>query len=437
MSRAKTPEPRKSARAHLYNRSIATTFLVVATLTPFYSAHADARDVARRIWARLTGSLPSAALLNQLEQDVQNGNRMAVAERAIDDASGGFYNVTLKHFAAPMTNVDRSYVVPLNDFAATIMGITRDDVDFRDVFKADYIYAGNAASGASQTDADVYLSNRHFAALETARANLKDVLERKPQRVANATNASTVIDLPDTAGLLTTRTWAEAQLFMGTQRRPIKFLFSEFLCTDIDDWRNSSMPDTRVRGDVERNPGGDPNFYITNCRSCHGGLDALSTAYFYFDAFQNRQDIFLFYNPTFRPRTNADDKFVRGTTTFPAGFRPVNDSWENNVRTYRTPSGSQSFGFTNTSGQGVKSLGASIADSPQFPRCMAQKVFENACRRKMALRSKDAAVPASLAEDGLLDQLAQDFSQTNYRGSTHNFKRLWARVISLPQCVGN
>ena len=44
-----------------------------------------------------------------------------------------FYNVTLKNFAAPWTNRDRSIFVPLNDYIATVIGLIRDDEPFNEL----------------------------------------------------------------------------------------------------------------------------------------------------------------------------------------------------------------------------------------------------------------------------------------------------------------
>ena len=54
-----------------------------------------------------------------------------------------FYNVTVRNFAAPMSNKPQSLFVPLNDYTATIIGMVRDNVPFNTVLSADLIYVGD------------------------------------------------------------------------------------------------------------------------------------------------------------------------------------------------------------------------------------------------------------------------------------------------------
>ena len=48
--------------------------------------------------------------------------------------------MTLKNFASPWTNRDQSVFVPLNDYSATVIGIIRDERDFREILSGDILY---------------------------------------------------------------------------------------------------------------------------------------------------------------------------------------------------------------------------------------------------------------------------------------------------------
>ena len=81
-----------------------------------------------------------------MSTDISAGNALAAAQLAMQDPN--FYNVTLRNFAAPMTNKAQSVFVPLNDYTATIIGMVRDNVPFNTVLSADLIYTGNVSRRA-------------------------------------------------------------------------------------------------------------------------------------------------------------------------------------------------------------------------------------------------------------------------------------------------
>jgi hypothetical protein len=62
--------------------------------------------------------------------------------------ASSFYNVTLKNFAAPWTNRDRSVFVPLNDYTATVIGMVKDNKPFNTLLSADILYVGKPSTGA-------------------------------------------------------------------------------------------------------------------------------------------------------------------------------------------------------------------------------------------------------------------------------------------------
>ena len=52
--------------------------------------------------------------------------------------------------------------VPLNDYTATVIGMVRDDVDFRTVLSADILYIGNASGAPAYSAAN----NDHYQYLD-------------------------------------------------------------------------------------------------------------------------------------------------------------------------------------------------------------------------------------------------------------------------------
>ena len=129
-----TPERRWSKRALLL-------VLIVVTAFGSLTVSADERDQAKRIHDRIAGVPPDGPTLNLMADailsDPQNG-AFSAALIATDNPS--FYNVTLKNFVAPWTNRDQAVFVPLNDYTATVIGMVRDDVDFRNVLYGDILY---------------------------------------------------------------------------------------------------------------------------------------------------------------------------------------------------------------------------------------------------------------------------------------------------------
>jgi hypothetical protein len=103
-------------------------------------ANAQTREQSKRIYDRLAGVPPTETILNSMENNagsdpvcVRYGVTGTSCAAYIAMENPNFYNVTLKNFAAPWTNRDRSVFVPLNDYVATVIGMIRDDVDFRTV----------------------------------------------------------------------------------------------------------------------------------------------------------------------------------------------------------------------------------------------------------------------------------------------------------------
>ena len=143
-------------------RSIA----VVAALLLCVTVDAGSREQAQRIHNRIAGVPPLAVGLDEMAILIQTGsgteveNAQAAAFLAMQHPD--FYRTTLKNFSTPWTNRDQDVFAALNDYSATIIGMVRDDVDFREILSGDIVYlAPNAAVPAYSTS-----DNRHYEELE-------------------------------------------------------------------------------------------------------------------------------------------------------------------------------------------------------------------------------------------------------------------------------
>ncbi|TLY94823.1 MAG: hypothetical protein E6K44_02980, partial [Gammaproteobacteria bacterium] len=175
--------------------------LAVQIATP---AFAGPREQAQRIYERIAGVPPSAAVLDQMAAKTAAGDLAGAAAIATDAPT--FYGVTLKNLVTPWTNRDQTVFAPLNDYTATVIGMVRDDVPFNTVLSADILYTSNA-SGLPAPSAG---NNDHYAMAEANGVDLKATLV--------ATTQSTVYGLPVEAasGIWTTRGGSSAFFIMGT-----------------------------------------------------------------------------------------------------------------------------------------------------------------------------------------------------------------------------
>ena len=153
-------------------RSIFTCGLLVTAIV----AVAGPREQAKRMHDRIAGVPPTEAVLTQMAADISAGNPIAAAYKAMDNSA--FYNITLKNFVAPWTNEDQSVFVPLNDYTATVIGMIRDDLDFRQVLYGDILYVGAGNLGLPPYAVN---DNAHYQAMEDQGIDLKANLLRTTQ----------------------------------------------------------------------------------------------------------------------------------------------------------------------------------------------------------------------------------------------------------------
>lgn len=376
-------------------------FCFVTTTT----AYAGPREQAKRLHDRLAGVPPAPTVLDSMTSKIENGDALGAAFEAMDNPA--FYNTTVRELAAPWTNRDRSVYVDLNDTIATVVGIVRDDVPFDQVLHEDIIYIGAGAATAvpySQTD------NDHYLDLQLNRIDLSDpanLVQRQQSELPG-----TPLGAAQAAGIMTTRGFAEAFLVAGTNRAAVRFAALNHLCMDMEDFRDLTAHPDRIRQDVTRSPGGDSNIFLTDCLTCHTGLDGLAGGLAYYDFDEDQQQ--LVYTDA-----AVQAKYVQDAGAFPFGFVTTDDSWTNYWRT-----GPNEFVGWNApgagAGSGAKGLGVELAQTRQFAKCQVNNVFEKVCYR---------------APNGAADLQAVENIATIFETNNRSMKRVFAETAMY--CMGN
>ena len=361
--------------------------LAVLLATP---ASAGPREQAKRVHERIAGVPPSDTVLAQMEGAI-NGTEPSCSTYGVSGAAcaayiamenPSFYNVTLKNFAAPWTNRDRSVFVPLNDYVATVIGMIRDDVDFRTVLSADIQYVGQDGTVSAPPSAS---NNDHYVQLEAGNHDLKAVLEPVAQSGINRLPPSA------TAGVITSRAAAEAFFVAGTNRAMFRFTMVNHFCTDMEQLHDPRLSPDRIRQDVSRSPGGDSRLFLNNCVGCHTGMDPMAQAYAYYN-----------YDGAAIEYTAGDvqAKYFNNDLNFPQGFRTPDDRWTNYWRNGQN----RYLGFYGPGvgdDFGAKSLGVELSHSDAFSSCQVKKVFRAVCLR----------APETSADHAQVDAIVQSFNQ--------------------------
>lgn len=383
-------------------------FLTPLTFTSFDS-FADSKEQAHRMHTRLTGISPSETVLTEMVNLINAGNSEAAALLAMENDA--FYRVTLKDWITPWTNRDFDIHQPLNDYSATVMGIVRDDLDFRSILFDDIVYTASSSSGLpaySMTD------NNHYIALENSELNLKETLTRHTQ--------SSVTNLPveATSGVITSRAASKAFFIAGTNRAMFRYTFINHMCTDLDALKDTSIATDRIRQDVSRSPGGDSRIFMNSCSGCHAGMDPMAQAYAYYNfAYDRETDPEAENGQLVYQANSVDAKYHINSETFKFGYITESNHWDNFWRQGLKSRLGWDTQLTG-SGQGAKSLGQEIAHSQQFASCQVNKVFEKVCLRK----------PQNQQDQTTLEAITNTFKASGYK-----LKTVFAATATY--CKGN
>lgn len=373
--------PHNTTSPHLFSKTLVLILAMSAS-----SAFAGVEEQANRIHTRLTGVSPSATVLENMVSLLEAGKGDDAAKLAMENDA--FYRVTLKDWVTPWTNRDFDVHQPLNDYTATIMGVVRDDLDFRSILFDDIIYT--AAASANVPNYSIS-NNDHYAALEQSAFNLKDTLTRQTQ--------SSVTNLPieATSGVITSRAASKAFFIAGTNRAMFRYTFINHMCTDLDALKDTSIATNRIRQDVSRSPGGDSRIFMNSCSGCHSGMDPMAQAYAYYNFEYDRDNDLTGENGQLSYQANTvQGKYHINSETFKFGFITESDKWDN----YWRQGLNRRLGWDEQlsgTGNGAKSLGKEIAYSEQFASCQVSKVFEKVCLRKIQ-NQQDATTLATITD---------------------------------------
>jgi len=381
--------------------NVFTTLIFLVGIASVSVSFAGPREQAKRMHDRLAGVPPTEAVLSSMTTMIEDGDVIGAAMQAMDNPS--FINTTIRDWATPLTNREQSVYEDLNDSTATVMGFVRDDIPFDQILYADRIYIGSA--NATERPYEIN-NNDHYVDLQNRRRNFSDpaVLISANQSALNG------LATDQTAGIMTTRGFAEAFLVAGTNRAGVRFATLNFMCMDMEDFRDVTAWPDRIRQDVDRSPGGDSSIFLNDCLTCHAGMDGLAGAFAYYD-FDEELEQLVYTGGQVQPKYLAD------AGVFRTGFETTGDSWINYWR-----SGPNSWiGWNGPgSGRGAKTLGMEFAQTRQFSTCQVRKAFEKVCHR----------TPNGNADNQAVENITNIFEANN-----RSMKRVFAETAA--HCRGN
>jgi len=382
--------------------NVCSVFILTLGIVATSNSFAGPREQAKRMHDRLTGVPPTEAVLTSMTAMIEGGDTIGAAMEAMNNPA--FINTTIKDWATPFSNRDQSVFRDLNDSTATVMGMIRDDVPFDQILTSDTVYIGSAEA----TDRAYEVGNNsHYEDLQNRRRDLSDPANLIAM---NQSSLNPALAASQTAGIMTTRGYAEAFLVAGTNRAAVRFATLNFMCMDMEDFRDVTAWPDRIRQDVDRSPGAESSVFLTDCLSCHAGMDGLAGAFAYYD-FDVESESLTYTDGQVQP------KYSRDSQVFPTGFETINDSWVNYWR-----AGPNAWVGWNGAGAGIgaKSLGMEIAQTRQFSECQVTKAFEKVCHRS----------PNGAADNTAIQNIANSFEANN-----HSMKRVFAETAAF--CMGN
>lgn len=400
--------------------------LILTVGTPSLTFANNTDREAKRLLERIAGTKVPAnhPLLPRIKSYISANKWYEAAGVATEHPD--FLNVTVKQMALKMSTREETIQTQFNDFAATFIGVVRDDRDARSLLTGNFQYIADTnkiPSGVtvrSEYNEHIVRSNTHFSDLENLNIPLNEVLKPIDGQLLLQSRTDTVVYNPDPAGVLTSRAFISAHTVAGTNRRPVEFTFRQFMCSPIDEWADTSVSDSRIGRDIDRYPGGDHTKFQVSCKGCHTVMDGFRGAFakwnFSNDFISNR-DVQVNTNGTIVG--GVEGKLNANGSVFPNGYITTNNSFVNNAR---GPANEAKFGWRNApdQGYGVKDFGKLIANSSRFSECMVKRVFDSACRKDISFETNSL----------FLKYYARRFEDTGY-----SLKRLYQMVSVTEECV--
>ncbi len=404
---------------------ISILFVQVLGISAF--AQLDPASVtAKKLLERISSTKVPAdhALIAPMAARIRAGDYVGAAE--IAQTHPNFLSVTVKQMALKMSTREETIRLSLNDFAASFIGVTRDETDARELLTGNFYYMADATrlpagvTVRSDLANDILKSNNHYQDLESPLIDIGSVLKRvSGQQMVDGANA--VVANPDPAGVITSRSFMGAHATAGTSRRPVEFTFREFMCVPIEDWADTKASDIRVGQDIDRFPGNDHLKYQTTCKGCHSQMDSLRGAFAKWDFTGNRiiNGKVSIKAGDLNATTGLSGKVSRNNSVFSGGYVTTDDSFFNNATGFAN---AETFGWRGpASGNGVKDLGTMVANSKRFSICMVKRAYDAICRSNMVPKQNMI----------FLSHQANKFEQNGY-----NLKRLFKELAVTQQCMG-
>ena len=389
---------------------------------------------------RIAGVPPSAETLAAMVELLAKNKPRQAAMLATENPA--FYNLKLRSLFSTWSNVAGNPNVVLNDMIATLIGIVRDDIPFKEALYGDHLYTarddlivepkshldkeGQPISRNEQYGwcKDGVLpsyrgdSNEHYHCLDGH--DLQSALQRRRQsdtkrgqwfRIEGDDRATGgqirwsivpegAMPTAAIAGILSTRGFASAYYSAGTNRRATAFVLKYFLCHDMERLHDITVQDGFIRPDVHREPGGDHQLFKRRCIGCHAGLDAISGWNVFYD-FDDDQVKFTdrgrYLGEQLIYRHGLVRKKITRNIVYAGGYDYRKE--ENATDAFRnlwTTGQNRALGWRGkTSGSGAREWGIMISASQAFSTCVATHVQRQVC--SIADGEENAELTSALA----------------------------------------
>ncbi len=181
-------------------------------------------------------------------------------------------------------------------------------------------------------------------------------------------------------GIYNTHQYGSANFLLGTNRRAIKKIMSDFLCMDIEHRKNFDLPPNWISKDVNRRPSGDATLFTQKCLGCHAFIDGGRPAFAYVD-YTPRNGTSL--SQEVRQKMNSNSHVFR------FGTPVTSDTWinylfENNPE--------YAFGSEYT---GIESFLDMVTKQPEFSTCFVEKIHKSTCENKPMSKEQKEQIAAS------------------------------------------
>ena len=358
-----------------------------------------------------------AALVKKAALHISRGEYKKAAQVGVELPD--FYNNTVKDLGLRMSNREETIDAPLNDFAATMIGVVRDQVNAKELLTGNFYYRGNGLVGVpSDMKTHMLHSNIHYQELEKGGYDLKKALVRADgQKITGP--QGTPVNHPDPAGVLTSRAYMAAHAVAGTNRRQVEYAFKQFMCLDLSEIADTEASDLRVGRDIDRFPGNSHKKYQTSCKGCHTVMDGFRGAFAKtdFGTYVKHGDLVTVHKGRYPKKVSF--KVNHNEFAYPNGYITRDDSFYNFANRgankvllgWRSPV---------SKGYGMGQFGKMLAESKRFSKCMVKRVFEAVC-------------PVNIDEN-ILSKLSVYVSE--FESSNYNLKELFINASISPLCLG-